>query len=288
MKKLMAMLGAVVVVAQPLMAFAAMPRRGVCAHRGDRDEFPENTVPALVSAAKKGAAMVEFDVTRCATGELVVMHDWTVDRTTTGTGAVVELSFEYLRSLDAGVKKGLQFKGTKIPTFDEAIDCLPKDGVWLNVHCKSEVTEEVARKIKAKGRLHQAFINAASNGVVRARAAVSEIKVCLSNGMKDSWNRQWTEEETRAYVAEAMAAKAEFIQPHYAVLEPDMLYAYHASGGKVNFFWCNRPELLPALMAGGVDFPLTDRLDAMQRAFREMVAGFPAMPEAEKRGGRAR
>ena len=281
MKKLMAILGAAVAAA-PLVTLAALPERGICAHRGDRDEFPENTVPALLSAVRKGAAMVEFDVTRCATGELVVMHDWTIDRTTTGTGVVTRLSFDYLRSVDAGVKKGPQFKGTKIPTFDEAIDCLPKDGVWLNVHCKSEVTEEVARKIKEKGRLHQAFINAMSNGVAQARAAVPEIKVCLSNGMKDSWNRQWTDDETRAYVAEATAAKAEFIQPHYAVFSPDMLHGYHASGGRVNFFWCNRPEQLPALMAGGVDFPLTDRLDAMLRAFREMVAGFPAMPAADE------
>ena len=102
MKKLMTAVGCGV-------AFAAlsveMPTGGICAHRGDRAEFPENTVPAFLSAVKKGAAMVEFDVTRCATGELVVMHDPTIDRTTTGTGVVERLTFDYLRSVDAGVMK---------------------------------------------------------------------------------------------------------------------------------------------------------------------------------------
>ncbi|MBQ0033519.1 MAG: exo-alpha-sialidase [bacterium] len=265
-------------------AFAAlsaeMPKRGICAHRGDRCEFPENTVPAFLSAVKKGAAMVEFDVTRCATGELVVMHDPTIDRTTTGTGAVERLTFDYLRSVDAGVKRGERFRGVRIPTFDEAIDCFPEDGVWLNVHCKSEVTDEVARKIREKGRLHQAFIAAGSNGVARARAAVPEVHVCLFSGPEDSWSRQLTTDEVRSSIAEALDAKADFIQPHYAQLAPDMLYAFHAAGGKVNYFWCNKPELLPVLMAGGVDFPLTDNLDAMQKAFKEL--GFPAVPDAEQ------
>jgi len=145
-----------------LLADVKMPSGGICAHRGDRAEFPENTVSAFEAAVKKGAAMVEFDVHRCKTGELIVMHDDTIDRTTTGKGRWAELTFDYLRSVDAGVKRGPQFKGVKIPTFDEAIDCFPKEGVWLNVHCGDDVTDEVARKIREKGRLHQAFVAAGS------------------------------------------------------------------------------------------------------------------------------
>ena len=71
-----------------------MPTGGICAHRGDRAEFPENTVPAFLSAVKKGAAMVEFDVHRCKTGELVVCHDSSVDRTTNGKGRIADLTYD--------------------------------------------------------------------------------------------------------------------------------------------------------------------------------------------------
>ena len=262
-------------------ARGGMPTGGICAHRGDRAECPENTVPALRSAAEKGAAMVEFDVVRCATGELVVMHDATIDRTTTGTGEVSKLSFAYLRSVDAGVKKDPKFAGTKIPTFDEAIDCLPTNGIWLNVHCRDDVTDEVARKIRAKGRLHQAFVAAEIAGVRRARAAVPEVKACLFSAPPDSWRHAWTPEERRACVAEVMAEKAEFMQPHFADFAPDELYAYHASGGRVNFFWCNKPERLGALLARGIDFPLTDRLSPMQAEYDRLMKRPWSPPDPE-------
>ena len=82
----------------PVSLYAEMPEGGICAHRGDKAVFPENTVPAFKAAAQKGAAMVEMDVQRCATGELVIMHDSTVDRTTNGTGRIAELTFEQIRA----------------------------------------------------------------------------------------------------------------------------------------------------------------------------------------------
>ena len=258
-----------------------MPTGGICAHRGDRAEYPENTVPAFKAAVEKGAAMVEFDVHRCKTGELIVMHDNTIDRTTTGKGRWRDLTFEELRAADAGVKRGERFRGVKIPTFDEAIDCFPKDGVWLNVHCDDSVTEEVARKIKEKGRLHQAFVAAHAAGVARARAAVPEIKVCLFASPRDSWSHAWTDGERRASIAAVIAAKAEFTQPHNADFTQDELYDYHARGGKVNYFWCNKPSRLPALLARGIDFPLTDNLAEMVKTYNACLKRpwAPADPE---------
>lgn len=260
----------------------AMPENGICAHRGDRAEYPENTVPAFLSAVKKGAAMVEFDVHRCKTGELIVMHDDTIDRTTTGKGRWRDLSFEYLRSVDAGIKRGEKFAGVKIPTFDEAIDCFPTNGVWLNVHCDDSVTDEVALKLKAKGRIHQAFIAAFAPGVKKARAVVPEIKTCLFAMPKDSWKHSWTAEERRASIAEVMALKCEFTQPHNADFTQDELYAYHANGGKVNFFWCNKPSRLPSLLARGIDFPLTDNLAPMVAAHRACQKSKWSPPDPER------
>ncbi len=247
-----------------LTALTPMPKRGLCAHRGDRSAFPENTVIGFEHAVAKGAAMVEFDVWRCKTGELVVMHDATVNRTTTGTGFVERLSFEYLRSLDAGVKKDPAFAGTKIPTFDEAVDCFPKSGVWLNIHCKAGACDEVARKLKAKGRLHQAFVASADKGVQEARAAVPEVKTCLMTG---PW-RPWKDGELTDYVTLAITNRYDFAQPHCCALTPPEAKRFRDAGGRFTYFWLSDPEKLPGLMSTGVDFPLVDDLDGMLATWR--------------------
>lgn len=248
-------------------AVAAMPERGICAHRGDNAVCPENTVPAFLSAIQKGAAMVEFDVKRCKTGELILMHDWTIDRTTTGKGKCSELTFDYLRSVDAGVKKDPKFKGTKIPTLDEALACFPKNGIWLNVHCIDEVAAEVAVKLKEKGFLHNAFIAAEEKGVAAARAAVPEVKVCFFSAPPNSWTHQWTAAEKRAAMTYVMSAKANFAQPHCADFTVEDSAEFRARGGKMNYFFCNVPQHLPKLMENGIDFPLTDKLDDMLKVY---------------------
>ncbi len=241
---------------------AKMPARGLCAHRGDQAVCPENTVPAFKSAARKGAAMIEFDVVRCFTGELVIMHDTTVDRTTTGKGRVENLTFRELRALDAGVKKGAEFKGTRIPTLEEAIDSIP-DGIWMNVHCRDNVAADAARVLKAKGRLHQAFIAASTRGARAAREAVPEVKTCVFLNPPNSWKDPWADSTIRECADNAIREKAQFIQPHFALTNPGAFAAFHAYGGKVNYFWCNDAETLAKLAAIGVDFPLTDKLDEL-------------------------
>jgi len=259
--------------AGPAAEAAKMPESGVCAHRGDQSAYPENTVPAIESACRKGVAMVEFDVARCRTGELVVMHDSTVDRTTTGRGRVAELDFAYLRSLDAGVKKGLSFTGTKIPTFDEAIDCLPPDGIWINVHCKSDVAVEVAEKIREKGRLHQAFVTTSLAAVAAAQKKVPGL-IGNNGNRTGSWTNAWTRAECRRYAEETAASTCTFLQMIPASFEnwtAEDSEIVHKAGGKVIFFFTNRPADLPRILAKGIDFILTDDCDALQRAWRGHV-----------------
>lgn len=93
------------------------------AHRGNSIVAPENTLSAL--RASIGAAhLAEFDVYPCQTGELVVMHDSTVGRTTDGTGNITSLSLAQLSVLDAGSWFSPDFTGEKVPTMAEAISTL--------------------------------------------------------------------------------------------------------------------------------------------------------------------
>ena len=96
-----------------------------CAHRGDVAAAPENTIPAFVSAVKKGAGMIEFDVQLSKDGHLVIMHDTSVDRTTNGKGRVSDLTFQELRALDAGGWFDPSFTNTQIPTLEEALNSIP-------------------------------------------------------------------------------------------------------------------------------------------------------------------
>jgi len=92
------------------------------AHRGASGYAPENTIAAYDLAVDMKADYIEIDVQRSKDGELVSIHDNTVNRTTDGTGKVRDLTFEQLRALDAGSWKGERFAGEQIPTFDEILD----------------------------------------------------------------------------------------------------------------------------------------------------------------------
>ncbi|MEL7147064.1 MAG: glycerophosphodiester phosphodiesterase family protein [Bacteroidota bacterium] len=110
-------------------------------HRGAMGYAPENTTKSFELALQMGVPMIEIDVTQCASGEAVVIHDDRVDRTTNGEGYVSELSFEELRKLDAG-------EGELIPTLKETLNVL-RGRCELNIELKSEsVVEEVVRVLK--------------------------------------------------------------------------------------------------------------------------------------------
>lgn len=107
----------------PAAPISAQTRHVVAiAHRGEHLHHPENTMPAFQEAVRLGADYIEVDVRTTADGKLVLSHDGNVDRCTNGKGEVAKMTFEQIRELDAGIKMGPEFAGTKVPTFDEVLD----------------------------------------------------------------------------------------------------------------------------------------------------------------------
>ena len=90
-------------------------------HRGFSTEYPENTMLAFRKALDAGADGIEFDARLTADGQIVIMHDPSVDRTTNGTGKVRDLTLAEILSLDAGVKKGLVFENEHVPLLEEVL-----------------------------------------------------------------------------------------------------------------------------------------------------------------------
>ena len=120
----------------------------VAAHRGWCSKYPENTMLAFKKAAELGVDQLEIDVRVTLDGELVIMHDASVDRTTNGKGKVCEKFLAELMVLDAGIHKGEEFKGEKIPTFIEFMDyvkTLPEMTVDIELkEYPTEGREEIA------------------------------------------------------------------------------------------------------------------------------------------------
>lgn len=126
----------------------------VAAHRGDSKLYPENTMPAFESALIKKVDMVEIDLHMTSDGELILMHDHSVERTTDGNGLVREKTLEQIKKLDAGSWKGAEFKGEKVPTFTEFLDLFKdNDQMLFNIELKDypahcgEFAYEAARKV---------------------------------------------------------------------------------------------------------------------------------------------
>ena len=119
-------------------------------HRGEHLQRPENTMPAFEEAIRVGADFFEADVRTTSDGKLVLSHDATVDRCTNGTGAVASMTFEQIEALDAGIKKGPEYAGTKIPTFDQILD-LARGKIGIYVDIKSVSAEDLASHIEAHG-----------------------------------------------------------------------------------------------------------------------------------------
>ncbi|MCZ2149220.1 MAG: glycerophosphodiester phosphodiesterase family protein [Bryobacterales bacterium] len=131
----------------------ALPPNGVwiVAHRGFKAVAPENTIAAFEAAAAAGADYMEIDVRRTRDGELILMHDGKVDRTTGGRGAIRDLTFAEIRRLDAG-------KGQRVPTLREALLWARAKGIRIDIDHKDGPVEEIARVIRETGMTKRVVI----------------------------------------------------------------------------------------------------------------------------------
>ena len=135
------------------------------AHRGGAGLAPENTMHAFRAAVERWEAdILEMDVHATADGELVVIHDPTVDRTTDGRGAVRDLTLREIQRLDAGCRftdpggaHSFRGRGVVVPRFADVLEAFP--GVRMNVDAKGEATTpRVIDAVRAAGAEHRVLL----------------------------------------------------------------------------------------------------------------------------------
>lgn len=170
----------------------------VVAHRGASTAAPENTMEAYRLAVEQGADAIELDVHLTADGQLVVIHDETLERTTDGTGAVVGHTMDQIRALDAGATfAGVdgsfphRGRGLGVPSLPEVIEWLPA-GIGLVIEIKARgAVDEVVRLLREApdARERASVISFDEQAIERSR----ELDAALSTGLllvpSDSFER---------------------------------------------------------------------------------------------------
>jgi len=218
-------------------------------HRGAAGHEPENTLRGFRRAMELGADMVELDVQICSSGEMVVIHDDTVDRTTNGTGAVDELTFEELRRLDAG-------GGERIPTLDEVIDVADRE-IGVNVELKGlgtagPVHEVIERAISEKGWSQEGFI--VSSFHLGELVAIRELSDEVRTGVLFA-------RERGGIVEFAELNRAYSIHPYFGSVDADFIGEAREKGLRMFVWTVNDPADIGDMKALGVDGIISDYPD---------------------------
>ncbi|HHV20932.1 MAG TPA: glycerophosphodiester phosphodiesterase [Propionibacterium sp.] len=229
----------------------------IWAHRGASAYAPENTLPAFELAAEMGADGIELDVQLTADGEVVVIHDETLDRTTDATGRVGELTLAEIRRADAS--NGLAgFGGTRVPTLAEVLEVVRRGRMVVNVELKNLTEfypglERAALDVIAASGMAERVIVSSFNHwslkTVQHLAPAMKVGVLLSDGIYLPWE----------YAADFGAAA---IHPHWGFLRVPGLVDYaHAAGVAVHVWTVNAETDLAAAISAGVDAVITNHPD---------------------------
>lgn len=139
----------------------------IFAHRGASGYAPENTLPAFELAQKQGSDGVELDVQLTRDGEVVVIHDEKIDRTSTGTGYVRDYTLEELRKFSFHNNME-QYKGVSIPTLKEVLDLIKPGSMDINIELKTGIfcypgLEEKTMKIVKEAGMEERVIYSSFN-----------------------------------------------------------------------------------------------------------------------------
>lgn len=169
----------------------------VIAHRGASAYAPENTLAAFLKAKELGIQWVEFDVMLTKEGEVVVIHDETLDRTTNCQGRVCDFSFDYISTLDAGSWFNKSFAQEKILSFKQLIDFLAEHHLAANVEIKAQQGQEektVKNVLKNLADHWQPFmlpplVSSFSLDILRFVRRYSA--TCWLGLLMDEWHEDW-------------------------------------------------------------------------------------------------
>jgi glycerophosphoryl diester phosphodiesterase len=242
-----------------------MSRPKVFAHRGAKAVAPENTLPAFAKAVELGADGVELDVQCSKDGVLVVMHNFTVDHTTDGTGPVAELTAAELAKLDAGSHFSPEFAGVGVPTLEQVLETVGGK-LHLNIEIKSEdpmgggEVEPLVDLIQ-RHNLYDQVIVSSFNPIALVKLRNTDPQVSLG--------LLYYGQPLPAFLRELWLSpvlRPEAFHPHFKLIDADYMTWAKSVPAMVNTWTVNDPDEARRLADLGVDTLITDVPDILLAA----------------------
>lgn len=226
----------------------------IFAHRGYSANFPENTMLAFQKAEEVGADGIELDVQLTKDGEIVVIHDEKVNRTTNGKGYVKDFSYSELKRLDVGYHMKTIVQKQPIPSLKEVLEWMTTTGINCNIELKNNVfpyegMEEKVIELIREYDLEDRIIISSFNhySIVHSYRIAPEIETAtlLGNAVYMPW-----------VYAESIKAKG--IHPKYSAYRDDILKKTLENGIAVRPYTVNKEKHMEKLFRIGCTAIITD------------------------------
>jgi glycerophosphoryl diester phosphodiesterase len=220
----------------------------VIGHRGALGYAPENTMASFEKGLTCRADVLELDVHLTRDGELVVMHDADVARTTDGHGRVRDMTLAEIKRLDAGKWFGPEFAGQRVPTLAEVL-AWARSRAELAVEIKGDplplpgIEEKVVTQLHAHGMADRVIIISFYHPTVRC---VKEIDPAIATGVLYAGLLADT-------VGNARAARADSVRPNWAYWTADLVAQVHAAGLTASAWNADDEQLMAYVVGLGVD-----------------------------------
>lgn len=209
----------------------------VIGHRGCAAEFPENTLAAMRGSASQ-VDMVELDVRRCASGELVVFHDERVDRLTDETGTIDTFDYDELSGLTVGDSN------ESIPTLDDALGALPED-TGVNIELKETGLHDQTLDL-VLATPHEVIISSFDPEALDAfrDTSIPTALLCLNS--------------TSEALETALGLDCAYLHPQYTTVDTESIERAHSRGLAVNAWTVPSETAVQRLQADGIDGVIVD------------------------------
>ena len=254
------------------------------AHRGASTLAPENTMEAFRTAVEAGAGGLELDVHLTRDGHVVVIHDATVDRTTSGAGAVSEMTVDELRRLDAGhtfspdggPTRPYQGRGVRVPTLEEVLEGFPDVAVNIDLKDGSPGIEAAVLGVLRETNAWERVL------VVSTRRATVRRFRKISGGHVSTGASRW---EIGVFFLFSRLRLERLVSPAYDALQvplrhrgiplvtPRFVRAAQARGVRVDVWTINQADEMRRLLDLGVDVIMTDRPEMLAEVLERRAKG---------------
>jgi glycerophosphoryl diester phosphodiesterase len=235
----------------------------VIGHRGASGHAPENTFAAFKKAVSLGAAFIETDLQLSRDAHFVAIHDATVNRTTSGQGAVHDMTLAELRKLDAGSWFGSEFAGERIPTLEEIFEFSKKNDVVFYLEIKPGGSwggeHALVGALRESGEIPRTVVISFDAAIV---LSLRKIEPTLMTGLLYDGQLENPIDKAVEIGARQLVVRGDLVTPA-------MIAQIHKKDLQVVCWTVNQPAHMRMLMAAGVDGIMSDYPDRLAAAVKK-------------------